>query len=578
MEIAGHQGRVISPVDFFQSTLSQSRPQQANHRQLTQQRSLPTFGYHYNDHHSQAQLQYLLGTNSQDQPQHQNQISSHLFEQNSLISQVPHPLSKDSTPVRPSSSESALCDPHMPQTLKPQLHLSLKEPNILGIDVRNENGNNNNGLKDGLSSSDGNCTNLSDGSTTEPSSLEHNLGSVLDGPETPSSADDEGSDGMNCSVKKDDSANALGHRRPEKPPFSYIALIVMAIQSSPAKKLTLSEIYNFLQTRFEFFRGSYQGWKNSVRHNLSLNECFIKLPKGLGRPGKGHYWTIDPASEFMFEEGSFRRRPRGFRRKCQALKPYGMYGPSNGFMSPHNYPGPHDVFGSGSIPHGPMHPSPHPGANLMGFDHMNAHLFNSVSAKGIVSPQASPPLMTSRDSNHSHSPPNVGLFQSNMLSDAQALNTGSQASPDGLSAGHHYSPTASVFGWSGPAAQSQHSLMRSGAGGQVGILESQMSSTMNDNFMSGQKFDYQPFYASTKDNFAYEGKIYHTLDLSNHNKRSGEESRYQREGSVVRFPDRSNQALSPTSRHRCDISMLPRSYAAEVPPPLVARFRVTPQV
>ncbi|XP_054623321.1 forkhead box protein F2-like [Dunckerocampus dactyliophorus] len=112
-----------------------------------------------------------------------------------------------------------------------------------------------------------------------------------------------------------------GLRRPEKPPYSYIALIVMAIQSSPSKRLTLSEIYQFLQARFTFFRGSYQGWKNSVRHNLSLNECFIKLPKGLGRPGKGHYWTIDPGSEFMFEEGSFRRRPRGFRRKCQTLKP-----------------------------------------------------------------------------------------------------------------------------------------------------------------------------------------------------------------------------------------------------------------
>ncbi|XP_038216595.1 forkhead box protein F1-like [Zerene cesonia] len=110
-------------------------------------------------------------------------------------------------------------------------------------------------------------------------------------------------------------------RRQEKPPFSYIALIVMAIRHSPNKKLTLSEIYAFLQQQFPFFRSSYQGWKNSVRHNLSLNECFVKLPKGLGRPGKGHYWTIDPSSEFMFEEGSFRRRPRGFRRKCQALKP-----------------------------------------------------------------------------------------------------------------------------------------------------------------------------------------------------------------------------------------------------------------
>ncbi|XP_022906250.1 forkhead box protein F1-like [Onthophagus taurus] len=122
-------------------------------------------------------------------------------------------------------------------------------------------------------------------------------------------------------TKPSSSEKKSGMRRQEKPPYSYIALIVMAIQHSPTKRLTLSEIYTFLQQRFPFFRGSYQGWKNSVRHNLSLNECFIKLPKGLGRPGKGHYWTIDPASEFMFEEGSFRRRPRGFRRKCQAMKP-----------------------------------------------------------------------------------------------------------------------------------------------------------------------------------------------------------------------------------------------------------------
>nr|XP_056718654.1 forkhead box protein F1 [Euleptes europaea] len=138
---------------------------------------------------------------------------------------------------------------------------------------------------------------------------------------TPSSSG--GSSGGGGGAPKAKKTNA-GIRRPEKPPYSYIALIVMAIQSSPSKRLTLSEIYQFLQARFPFFRGSYQGWKNSVRHNLSLNECFIKLPKGLGRPGKGHYWTIDPASEFMFEEGSFRRRPRGFRRKCQALKPMYM--------------------------------------------------------------------------------------------------------------------------------------------------------------------------------------------------------------------------------------------------------------
>ncbi|XP_037068927.1 uncharacterized protein LOC119090248 [Pollicipes pollicipes] len=135
-------------------------------------------------------------------------------------------------------------------------------------------------------------------------------------------------------AEKPTKRGAPGVRRQEKPPFSYIALIHMAIQSSPTKRLTLSEIYRFLQERFTFFKGSYQGWKNSVRHNLSLNECFIKLPKGLGRPGKGHYWTLDPAAEYMFEEGSSRRRPRGFRRKCRhPLKSFGYYPANSGIAS-----------------------------------------------------------------------------------------------------------------------------------------------------------------------------------------------------------------------------------------------------
>lgn len=56
---------------------------------------------------------------------------------------------------------------------------------------------------------------------------------------------------------------------------------------------------------------------------------------GLGKPGKGHYWTIDSKSEYMFEdEGSLRRRPRGFRRKHQMKSypgPSGFYPSSNGY-------------------------------------------------------------------------------------------------------------------------------------------------------------------------------------------------------------------------------------------------------
>ena len=50
----------------------------------------------------------------------------------------------------------------------------------------------------------------------------------------------------------------------------------MAILSSAEKKLVLADIYQYILDNYLYFRHRGPGWRNSIRHNLSLNDCFIK--------------------------------------------------------------------------------------------------------------------------------------------------------------------------------------------------------------------------------------------------------------------------------------------------------------
>lgn len=91
-----------------------------------------------------------------------------------------------------------------------------------------------------------------------------------------------------------------------KPQHSYIGLIAIAILGSPECKMVLSDIYQHILDNYPYFRSRGPGWRNSIRHNLSLNDCFVKA--GRSANGKGHYWAVHPANVDDFKKGDFRRR------------------------------------------------------------------------------------------------------------------------------------------------------------------------------------------------------------------------------------------------------------------------------
>ncbi|KAG5832195.1 hypothetical protein ANANG_G00288520 [Anguilla anguilla] len=120
-----------------------------------------------------------------------------------------------------------------------------------------------------------------------------------------------------------------------KPPYSYATLICMAMRASKKTKITLSAIYNWITENFCYYRHAEPSWQNSIRHNLSLNKCFMKVARTKDEPGKGGFWKIDPQYADMFVDGVFKRRRTHVATHTAPQRRQGKTAPQHGRRRKH---------------------------------------------------------------------------------------------------------------------------------------------------------------------------------------------------------------------------------------------------
>lgn len=102
-------------------------------------------------------------------------------------------------------------------------------------------------------------------------------------------------------------AQAVGGAALQRPTESLKVLIAQAMAERSDRSMMVGEIYQRIKDKHAFYRNQPEAsWQSSIRHCLTINKCFVKIPKmHLDPAHKGACWTMvtdaDPALESALE-------------------------------------------------------------------------------------------------------------------------------------------------------------------------------------------------------------------------------------------------------------------------------------